>query len=35
MLTDISEFSALRQQAGISIDDLSDQSGFSIRQLYR
>jgi len=35
MLTDISEFSALRQQAGISIDDLSGKSGFSIRQLYR
>ncbi len=32
---DLSEFSGLRQQAGISIDELSDQSGFSVRQLYR
>jgi DNA (cytosine-5)-methyltransferase 1 len=30
-----SEFSGLRQQAGISIDKLSGQSGFSVRQLYR
>lgn len=29
------EFSTLRHQAGISIDDLASQSGFSIRQLYR
>lgn len=35
MLSDTSEFSTLRQQAGISIDDLSGQSGFSVRQLYR
>jgi DNA (cytosine-5)-methyltransferase 1 len=28
-------FSDLRQQAGISIDELSGQSGFSVRQLYR
>jgi len=35
MLPSTSEFSALRQQAGISIDDLSGQSGFSVRQLYR
>ena len=35
MLTGISEFSTLRQQAGISIDDLSSQSGFSVHQLYR
>jgi DNA (cytosine-5)-methyltransferase 1 len=35
MLPTTSEFSALRQQAGISIDDLSGQSGFSVRQLYR
>ena len=34
-LTAVSEFSGLRQQAGISIDELSDQSGFSVRQLYR
>ena len=31
----ISDFSGLRQQAGISIDELSGQSGFSVRQLYR
>jgi len=31
----VSEFSDLRQQAGISIDELSGQSGFSVRQLYR
>jgi DNA (cytosine-5)-methyltransferase 1 len=30
-----SEFSGLRQQAGVSIDELSGQSGFSVRQLYR
>jgi DNA (cytosine-5)-methyltransferase 1 len=35
MLPATSEFSALRQQAGLSIDDLSGQSGFSVRQLYR
>jgi DNA (cytosine-5)-methyltransferase 1 len=34
-LTDLTDFSGLRQQAGISIDELSGQSGFSIRQLYR
>lgn len=34
-VTAVSEFSGLRQQAGISIDELSDQCGFSIRQLYR
>jgi DNA (cytosine-5)-methyltransferase 1 len=34
-LTDLMDFSGLRQQAGISIDELSGQSGFSIRQLYR
>jgi len=33
--TSASEFSGLRQQAGISIDELSTQSGFSVRQLYR
>lgn len=33
--TVLSEFSGLRQQAGISIDQLSDHSGFSVRQLYR
>jgi DNA (cytosine-5)-methyltransferase 1 len=33
--TAVSEFSDLRQQAGISIDELSGQSGFSVRQLYR
>jgi DNA (cytosine-5)-methyltransferase 1 len=33
--TALSEFSDLRQQAGISIDELSGQSGFSVRQLYR
>src|SRR5689334_5020194 len=31
----MSNFSGLRQQAGISIEELSAQSGFSIRQLYR
>jgi DNA (cytosine-5)-methyltransferase 1 len=31
----VSEFSDLRQRAGISIDELSGQSGFSVRQLYR
>lgn len=31
----VSGFSDLRQQAGISIDELSGQSGFSRRQLYR
>jgi DNA (cytosine-5)-methyltransferase 1 len=30
-----SEFSALRHQAGISIEALAEQSGFSVRQLYR
>ena len=34
-LTDLTDFSGLRQQAGISIDELSGQSGFSVRQLYR
>jgi DNA (cytosine-5)-methyltransferase 1 len=34
-LTNLTDFSGLRQQAGISIDELSGQSGFSIRQLYR
>jgi DNA (cytosine-5)-methyltransferase 1 len=29
------EFSALRAQAGVSIDDLSDRLGYSTRQLYR
>ena len=28
-------FTDLRQRAGISIDELSEQSGFSVRQLYR
>jgi DNA (cytosine-5)-methyltransferase 1 len=31
----VSEFSGLRRRAGISIDELSGQSGFSVRQLYR
>lgn len=31
----VSEFADLRQQAGVSIDELSSQSGFSVRQLYR
>ncbi len=31
----VSEFSGLRQQAGVSIEELSAQSGFSVRQLYR
>lgn len=35
ILTNLSDFSGLRQQAGISIDELAGQSGFSIRQLYR
>ena len=30
-----SDFSALRQRAGISIEELAAQSGFSVRQLYR
>ena len=34
-LTDLSDFSGLRLQAGISIDELSGESGFSVRQLYR
>ena len=34
-MTTVSEFSGLRRQAGISIDELSGQSGFSVRQLYR
>jgi DNA (cytosine-5)-methyltransferase 1 len=34
-LSTVTEFSGLRQQAGISIDELSGQSGFSVRQLYR
>jgi DNA (cytosine-5)-methyltransferase 1 len=33
--TAVSQFSGLRQQAGVSIDELSGQSGFSVRQLYR
>jgi DNA (cytosine-5)-methyltransferase 1 len=34
-LTETSDFSGLRQQAGFSIDELSTESGFSVRQLYR
>jgi DNA (cytosine-5)-methyltransferase 1 len=34
-LTDTMDFASLRQQSGLSIDQLSAESGFSVRQLYR
>jgi DNA (cytosine-5)-methyltransferase 1 len=33
--TSTNKFSLLRQQAGLSIDELADESGFSRRTVYR